>query len=219
MSINSKTESLRSPRLRIKRLLDVTVAAAALITLSPVLLVTSVLVAVNLGRPVFFTQVRPGLRGRPFRIIKFRSMRDALAADGTPLPDDQRLTRFGRLLRSTSLDELPELWNVLRGEMSLVGPRPLITAYLDRYTPHQARRHEMRPGITGLAQVNGRNALSWEDRFDQDVWYVDNHSLWLDAKILWLTVMTVVKREGITAEGHASMPEFMGPGNSRSSTT
>src|SRR5690554_4153043 len=197
----------------LKRILDILVSLTALLLLSPVIAVTAILVAWKLGRPVLFRQVRPGLHGRPFTLVKFRSMRDDVDADGNKLADSERLTGFGRLLRSSSLDELPELWNVLRGDMSLVGPRPLITAYLDRYTQYQARRHEMRPGITGLAQVNGRNALSWEERFEQDVWYVDNHSLWLDMKIFWMTVMTVVKREGITAEGHASMPEFMGTQN------
>ncbi|HLR46937.1 MAG TPA: sugar transferase, partial [Deinococcales bacterium] len=176
-----------SARRFVKRAFDVTVAAAALVLLSPLLLVIGVLVARRLGRPVLFRQERPGLHGKPFTIIKFRTMRDAVAADGTPLPDEERLTPFGQKLRSTSLDELPELLNVLRGEMSLVGPRPLIMAYLDRYSPRQARRNEVRPGITGWAQVNGRNALSWEDRFELDVWYVDNHTLWLDLKIMWLT--------------------------------
>lgn len=194
----------------LKRVLDILVAAALLLLLSPVLLVTAIMVAVKLGRPVLFRQVRPGLHGKPFTLVKFRSMRDATGPDGRPLPDSERLTRFGKLLRATSLDELPELWNVTRGEMSLVGPRPLIMAYLDRYTPEQARRHEVRPGITGWAQVNGRNAVDWDERFAMDVWYVDNHNLWLDVKILWLTVMAVVKRDGVSAEGHVTMPEFMG---------
>ncbi len=194
----------------LKRTLDILVSLTALIVLSPVMAVTALLVARNLGRPVLFRQVRPGLHGRPFTLVKFRSMRDAVDAKGRALPDSERLTRFGRMLRATSLDELPELVNVLRGDMSLVGPRPLITAYLDRYTPEQARRHEMRPGITGWAQVNGRNAVSWDDRFAMDVWYIDNHSLWLDVKILWLTVAAVLKRDGVSAEGHATMPEFMG---------
>lgn len=194
----------------VKRAFDVTVAAAALVVLSPVLLLTALLVARNLGRPVLFRQERPGLDGKPFTILKFRTMKDAVAADGTPLPDSERLTPFGQKLRSTSLDELPELINVLKGEMSLVGPRPLIMAYLDRYTERQARRNDVRPGITGWAQVNGRNALSWEDRFELDVWYVENHTLWLDLKIMWLTVLTVLRRDGVSAEGHATMPEFMG---------
>lgn len=197
-------------RAALKRVLDVTVALAALILLSPVLLICALLVAVNLGRPVLFRQVRPGLHGKPFTILKFRSMRDAVDAAGRPLPDAERLTRFGRLLRASSLDELPELINVLKGDMSLVGPRPLITAYLDRYSAFQSRRHEVRPGITGWAQVKGRNALSWDERLALDVWYVDNMNLWLDVRILWLTVLTVLRREGISAEGHVTMPEFMG---------
>ncbi len=197
----------------LKRTLDILVASAALILLSPILACTAVLVAINLGRPVLFRQVRPGLNGKPFTLVKFRSMCDAKDSSGKPLPDAERLTGFGRMLRATSLDELPELWNVLKGEMSLVGPRPLITAYLDRYSPEQARRHEMRPGITGWAQVNGRNAVSWDERFAMDVWYVDNHSLWLDARIIFQTFLAVIRRDGVSAEGHATMPEFMGNRN------
>lgn len=194
----------------LKRILDIVVSLAALIVLSPVLLVTALLVARNLGQPVLFRQVRPGLHGRPFTMFKFRTMRDATDASGRSLPDAERLTDFGRRLRSTSLDELPELINVLRGEMSLVGPRPLIMDYLERYTPEQARRHEVRPGITGWAQVNGRNTVDWEERFAMDVWYVDNQSLWLDLKIIWLTVRTVLARDGVSAQGHVTMPEFTG---------
>ena len=193
-----------------KRLFDFAVALVALAVLAVPLLVLAVAVRARLGSPVLFTQVRPGLHGRPFRMIKFRTMTDARGADGELLPDAQRLPAFGRLLRSTSLDELPELWNVLRGEMSLVGPRPLLMEYLPLYTPEQARRHEVRPGITGWAQVNGRNALSWEDRFRLDVWYVDNRSLWLDLRILWLTVRKVLVREGISAQGEATMSKFTG---------
>jgi lipopolysaccharide/colanic/teichoic acid biosynthesis glycosyltransferase len=159
---------------------------------------------------VFFTQTRPGKDGKPFQMVKFRSMTTAKDADGNLLPDDQRLPKFGKLLRSTSLDELPELWNVLKGDMSLVGPRPLLMQYLDRYTPEQRRRHEVRPGITGWAQVNGRNNVPWEERFKMDVWYVDNHNLLLDIKILWMTVLKVVKRSDVSQEGHATMTEFMG---------
>lgn len=193
-----------------KRVFDVLVASAAAVVLSPVLAVVALLVRWKLGAPVLFRQTRPGLHGQPFVIYKFRTMRDVRDADGKLAPDAARLTPFGKFLRSSSLDELPELANVIRGDMSLVGPRPLIEAYLDRYTPEQARRHEVRPGITGLAQVSGRNAISWEERFALDVWYVDHASLWLDLTILWRTVATAVRREGITAEGHASMPEFVG---------
>lgn len=193
-----------------KRLFDFAVALIALATLAVPLLVLAVAVRARLGSPVLFTQVRPGLHGRPFRMVKFRTMTDARGADGELLPDAQRLPAFGRFLRSTSLDELPELWNVLRGEMSLVGPRPLLMEYLPFYTPEQARRHEVRPGITGWAQVNGRNALSWEDRFRLDVWYVDNRSVWLDLRILWLTVRKVLVREGISAQGEATMSKFTG---------
>lgn len=200
----------------LKRFLDIVVSLAALIILSPILLLVAILVARNLGRPVLFKQVRPGLQGKPFTILKFRTMRDATDEHGNRLPDSERLTPFGRRLRSTSLDELPELINVLRGDMSLVGPRPLIMAYLDRYSERQARRNEVRPGITGWAQVNGRNAVGWDERFEMDVWYVDNHSLWLDMKILWLTVLTVLRRDGVSAEGHATMPEFMGEAEPRS---
>lgn len=182
----------------------------ALLLLSPVLFMVMLLVRTKLGSPVLFAQQRPGLGGRVFRIYKFRTMTDARGADGELLSDSERLTRFGALLRSTSLDELPELWNVLKGDMSLVGPRPLLVEYLDRYTPEQARRHEVRPGITGWAQVNGRNALSWEDRFELDVWYVENRSLLLDVKILAMTVWTVLRREGISSAGEATMSEFLG---------
>lgn len=194
----------------IKRVFDIGVALLALLVLAPVYVVLAVLVRIKLGSPVLFTQTRPGLKGEPFTILKFRTMTDAVDAAGNPLPDAERLTPFGAFLRRSSLDELPEFLNVLRGEMSLVGPRPLIMAYLDRYTPEQAKRHLMRPGITGLAQVKGRNALSWEERFALDVWYVENWSFLLDLRILGLTVVKVLRREGITAANHASMPEFMG---------
>ena len=193
-----------------KRLLDLGLTVPALLVLWPVLLVLALLVRVNLGSPVLFRQTRPGLRGEPFTVLKFRTMRDALGPDGQPLPDCDRLTRFGRFLRATSLDELPELINVLRGEMSLVGPRPLLMQYLDRYTPRQARRHEVKPGITGWAQVNGRNAISWEEKFELDVWYIDHQSVMLDLKILWLTLASVLKPDDVCQPGHATMEEFMG---------
>lgn len=201
----------------LKRVFDMLVATLALITLAPLLTVVAVAVAYRLGRPVLFRQIRPGLRGRPFEMVKFRTMRDAKDADGKLLPDDQRLTTFGVWLRSTSLDELPELWNVLKGDMSLVGPRPLLMEYLPLYTSDQARRHEVRPGVTGWAQVNGRNALSWDEKFKLDVWYVDHQSFWLDMKILMLTVKKVFVREGISATGEATMPKFTGsdPGRGR----
>lgn len=191
----------------LKRALDVATAAIGLVVLSPVILVTAIAVRMNLGSPVLFSQPRPGRDGRVFRLYKFRSMRNVDKERGW-ISDEQRLTRFGRVLRSTSLDELPSLWNVLRGDMSIVGPRPLLVEYLPRYTPEQARRHEVRPGITGLAQVNGRNTVDWEQRFALDVRYVDSRSLALDARILIGTVRSVVVREGISAEGHATMRKF-----------
>ncbi len=194
----------------VKRALDVAVSLIGLLVLSPLLLVLALIVRLTMGSPVLFRQARGGLGGRPFNIIKFRTMRDALDRQGRPLPDEERLTKAGQLLRSTSLDELPELLNVLKGEMSLVGPRPLLTEYLSRYTPQQARRHEVKPGITGWAQVNGRNAVSWEQKFQYDVWYVDNWSLWLDARILWLTAWTVLKREGVSQQGMATVEKFTG---------
>jgi len=193
-----------------KRGLDVAASALALLLLSLPLLLLLWLVRRRLGTPVLFRQTRPGLRGDPFEMIKLRTMTQACGPDGKLLPDAERLTGFGRFLRATSLDELPELWNVLKGDMSLVGPRPLLMEYLPLYTPEQARRHEVRPGITGWAQVNGRNALSWEEKFKLDVWYVDNRSFWLDIKILWLTVKKVLVREGISAAGDATMPKFTG---------
>jgi lipopolysaccharide/colanic/teichoic acid biosynthesis glycosyltransferase len=193
-----------------KRLFDLLLSIGLLLALALPLLLLWPLVRHKLGSPVLFRQVRPGLHGRPFMMVKFRTMTDERGADGELLPDAQRLTALGRLLRATSLDELPELWNVLRGEMSLVGPRPLLMEYLPLYSPEQARRHEVRPGITGWAQVNGRNALSWEERFKLDVWYVDHRSLWLDLRILWLTVRKVLVREGISAQGEATMPRFTG---------
>ncbi|QMV61369.1 sugar transferase [Pseudomonas berkeleyensis] len=193
-----------------KRVFDIVCSALALLLLWPVLLILYVLVRTNLGSPALFRQQRPGMHGRPFMMVKFRTMLDALDAQGNPLPDDVRLTRFGRLLRATSLDELPELWNVLKGEMSLVGPRPLLMEYLPLYSAEQARRHEVRPGITGWAQVNGRNALSWSEKFALDVWYVDNRSLLLDIRILLLTVKKVFVREGISADGQATASKFTG---------
>lgn len=193
-----------------KRLFDLAASAAGLAVLWPVLLGVGAAVRWKHGAPVLFKQQRPGRRGEVFTLYKFRTMADARSADGRLLPDAERLTSFGQLLRSTSLDELPELWNVLRGDMSLVGPRPLLTEYLERYTPEQARRHEVRPGITGWAQVNGRNTTSWEERFAQDVWYVENRSLWLDLKIIIRTLLNVVRFEDISATGHATMPKFMG---------
>ena len=193
-----------------KRALDIVVSLGALVVLSPLILGIALLIRHQMGSPVLFRQTRPGLHGQPFEMIKFRTMLDAFDQDARPLPDAERLTPLGRWLRATSLDELPELWNVLKGEMSLVGPRPLLMEYLPLYTPAQARRHEVRPGITGWAQVNGRNALSWEEKFALDVWYVDNQSLWLDLKILASTLWKVLKREGISAAGEATMPVFEG---------
>ncbi len=193
-----------------KRLFDLLAAALAMLFLALPLLALAWLIRRKLGSPVLFRQVRPGLHGKPFTMVKFRTMTDERGPDGALLPDAQRLTPFGRFLRASSLDELPELWNVLRGEMSLVGPRPLLMEYLPLYTPEQARRHEVRPGVTGWAQVNGRNAISWPDKFALDVWYVDNQSLWLDIKILWMTVRKVLVRDGISAAGEATMSKFTG---------
>ena len=193
-----------------KRLIDVAVSGLALLFLAPVLVLLATMVHLRMGAPVLFRQRRPGLNGAPFTMFKFRTMLDATDDGGRLLDDAQRLTPLGRILRATSLDELPELWNVLKGDMSLVGPRPLLMEYVPLYSEEQARRHEVRPGITGWAQVNGRNALSWEDKFKLDVWYVDNQSLWLDIKILFLTVKKVFAREGIAADGEATMPRFTG---------
>jgi lipopolysaccharide/colanic/teichoic acid biosynthesis glycosyltransferase len=193
-----------------KRIFDLVLTIPGLIVISPIILVLAVLVRVKLGSPILFRQQRPGYKGRLFTLNKFRSMTDQCAPDGSLLPDAERLTPFGRFLRSSSLDELPELLNVLTGEMSLVGPRPLLVAYLDRYSPEQARRHDVLPGITGWAQVNGRNAITWEDKFKLDVWYVDNRSLWLDIKILAWTFLKVFKREGINQPGAATAEEFKG---------
>lgn len=193
-----------------KRFFDLLASAIGLLILAVPLVVLAWQVRRKLGSPVLFTQLRPGLHGKPFRMFKYRTMTDARDASGALLPDAQRLAPFGRFLRSSSLDELPELWNVLRGEMSLVGPRPLLMEYLPLYSPEQARRHEVRPGITGWAQVNGRNAISWADKFALDVWYVDHRSLWLDVRILWLTVRRVLVRDGISAAGEATMPKFEG---------
>lgn len=194
----------------LKRLIDITASSVALVALSPVLAVTAYKVKKDLGSPVLFKQTRPGLNGKPFEMIKFRTMKDATDKDGNLLPDSERLTPFGQKLRSTSLDELPELWNVLKGDMSLVGPRPLLMEYLPLYNSEQARRHNVRPGVTGYAQVNGRNAISWEQKFALDTWYVDNQSLWLDFKILAKTVKQVLIKDGISAEGEATMSKFTG---------
>lgn len=194
----------------VKRMFDIIASCILLVLFSPVMALTACLIYLTMGSPVLFRQQRPGLYGQPFTLVKFRTMTDARDKTGNLLPDEMRLTRLGAFLRSTSLDELPELFNVLKGEMSLVGPRPLKMEYLSLYTPRQARRHEVLPGITGWAQVNGRNSLSWEEKFELDVWYVDNQSFWLDLKILFLTVVKVLKREGISAEGHVTMPKFTG---------
>jgi sugar transferase EpsL len=194
----------------LKRLLDILFSGVLILLLLPIGIVLTFLVWWKMGTPILFFQDRPGLKGRLFRLYKFRTMRDAAGFDGKPLPDGERLTPLGRWMRKWSLDELPELFNVLKGDMSLVGPRPLLVQYLDRYTPEQARRHEAKPGLTGWAQVNGRNAISWEEKFALDVWYADNRSFSLDLKILAMTAWKVLMREGISAEGEATMPEFMG---------
>lgn len=196
-----------------KRIIDIFGASFGLLMLSPALAIVAYKIHREMGSPVLFRQTRPGREGKPFKMIKFRTMRDAIDTDGRPLPDAERLTKLGHFLRSSSLDELPELWNVLKGEMSLVGPRPLLMEYLALYSPEQARRHEVRPGVTGWAQVNGRNAISWNEKFALDVWYVDNRSLWLDLKIIWLTIRKVIKRDGISAAGEATMSKFTGNGS------
>ncbi len=193
-----------------KRFLDIIGAAIGLVLFAPLLAYIVWRIRRGLGAPTIFRQTRPGKNGAPFQMIKFRTMRDASGPDGAPLPDTKRITPLGKKLRSSSLDELPELWNVLKGEMSLVGPRPLLMEYLPLYSKEQARRHEVRPGITGWAQVNGRNAISWEEKFALDVWYVDNRTIWLDLKIIWMTVKKVFLREGISAEGEVTMPKFTG---------
>jgi len=199
-----------------KRIMDVIGSCAGLIALAPVIIFLTIIVRAKHGSPVYFRQVRPGMQGKPFEMIKFRTMTDKRDSKGTLLCDSQRLTRLGSFLRSTSLDELPELWNVLKGDMSLVGPRPLLMEYLPLYTERQARRNQVRPGVTGWAQINGRNTLSWEEKFELDVWYVENRSIWLDIKILFLTVWKVFKRDGISQEGEATMSRF--EGSSKSST-
>lgn len=193
-----------------KRILDMVCSLIALVFFIPIFLLVSLLIRKNLGSPVFFSQIRPGLDGKPFKMYKFRSMRDAIDEHGDPLPDSERVTSFGQKLRSSSLDELPELWNVLKGDMSLVGPRPLLMEYLPLYTKEQYRRHSMRPGITGWAQINGRNAISWEEKFTLDIWYIDNQSLRLDFKILFLTIKKVFIKEGIRESGEVTMSRFKG---------
>ncbi|HAS6628214.1 TPA: sugar transferase [Vibrio parahaemolyticus] len=193
-----------------KRLFDFCASLFGLVLLSPIIVLVAWKIRKNLGSPVLFRQTRPGLNGKPFEMVKFRTMKDAVDAQGNPLPDSERMTPFGDKLRNSSLDELPELWNVLKGEMSLVGPRPLLMQYLPLYSKEQARRHEVRPGVTGWAQINGRNAISWEDKFKLDVWYVDNRNLWLDIKILFLTVKKVFVKEGISADGHVTIEPFTG---------
>lgn len=194
----------------IKRLLDIIIASTALIILSPLYIYVAYKVKKNLGSPVLFRQIRPGLHGKPFEMIKFRTMRDAVDAQGNPLPDSERLTPFGQMLRSTSLDEMPELWNVIKGDMSVVGPRPLLMEYLPLYNTEQAKRHNVRPGMTGYAQVNGRNAIGWDEKFKLDTWYVENQSTLLDFKIMFKTVHKVLSKDDISAEGEATMSKFTG---------
>lgn len=197
----------------IKRLIDIILSGLGIIFLSPLFIIITIIVLFKLGRPVLFCQIRPGLHGKPFEIYKFRTMLNKNDKNEQLLPDSQRLTTFGKLLRSTSMDELPELWNVLKGDMSLVGPRPLLMEYLTRYSPSQYRRHEIKPGITGWAQITGRNTLTWEQKFEQDVWYVDNQSLWIDLKILFITIIKVIKRDDINEDGKVTMSKFMGNNN------
>ena len=194
----------------LKRVLDIAIASTALVLLSPVYALVAYKVKKNLGSPVLFRQVRPGLHGKPFEMIKFRTMKDAVDVQGNPLPDSERLTPFGKMLRATSLDEMPELWNVIKGDMSIVGPRPLLMEYLPLYNAEQAKRHDVRPGITGHAQVNGRNAISWEKKFELDTWYVEHQSLWLDFKIMLKTIQKVIAKDDISAEGEATMGKFTG---------
>lgn len=196
-----------------KRLLDIIIASIALVLLSPLYAYVAYKVKKNLGSPVLFRQIRPGLHGKPFEMIKFRTMKDAIDEQGNPLPDSERLTPFGKMLRSTSLDEMPELWNVIKGDMSIVGPRPLLMEYLPLYNEEQAKRHEVRPGMTGHAQVNGRNAISWEQKFKLDTWYVENRSLWLDFKIMLQTVKKVIAKDDISEAGEATMSKFTGTNN------
>lgn len=194
----------------IKRIFDILIAALSTVLLAPAIILVALQIKRNIGSPVLFKQERPGKNGKPFHMIKFRTMTDELDSNGDLREDSERMTKLGTFLRATSLDELPELWNVLKGDMSLVGPRPLLTEYLDLYTAEQARRHEVRPGITGWAQVNGRNAISWEDKFKLDVWYVNNRTFWLDIKILFLTIKKVFYRDGISADGHVTIEKFRG---------
>lgn len=196
-----------------KRILDISVASVALLLFSPLIALLSLVIWSSMGRPILFHQERPGLNSRPFRMMKFKTMCDSFDEDGNQLPDRMRITKIGAFLRSTSLDELPELWNVLKGDMSLVGPRPLLKEYLPLYTQRQLKRHQVRPGITGWAQINGRNSISWNEKFEFDIWYVENQSLWLDLRILFLTFIKVIKREGISAEGETTMPKFKGSSN------
>jgi lipopolysaccharide/colanic/teichoic acid biosynthesis glycosyltransferase len=195
----------------VKRCIDILVAALVLLLFAPLLACVALVLRLQMGSPVFFRQVRPGYRAQPFTLLKFRTMNSARDEQGSLLPDEERLTKLGAFLRRYSVDELPQLWNVLKGEMSLVGPRPLLMQYLARYTPEQMRRHEVKPGITGWVQINGRNTLTWDRKFQLDLWYVDHHSLWVDARILARTFSRVLKREGISQHAHATMPEFMGP--------
>ena len=211
----SKPGKMRSRvRATTKRVFDLTVVLPLLLPLFPIWALIAIAIRITMGAPILFHQLRPGYKGRAFMLYKFRTMRDTRDKNGELLPDADRMTKTGRFLRASSFDELPQLLNVMRGEMSLVGPRPLLMEYMERYSPEQARRHEVKPGITGWAQVNGRNALSWEEKFALDVWYVDHQSLWLDIKILWLTLVKVLRRDGISQDGHATMRAFMGTAQS-----
>jgi len=199
--------------LTLKHIIDIIGALIGLVVSAPIMVIVSLIIYLTMGKPIFFKQIRPGMNGKPFVIYKFRTMLDLRDKDGNLLPDEKRITTIGKFLRNTTMDELPEFWNVLKGDMSLVGPRPLLMEYLPRYNQEQARRHEVKPGMTGWAQVKGRNAISWEEKFKLDVWYVDNWNILLDLKIIFLTILKVLKREGISAEGHVTMPEFTGSKN------
>lgn len=208
--VNALSFNQHSGQQMFKRFVDINASLFALILLAPIMAIVAWKIRQKLGSPVLFTQIRPGYGGKPFKMVKFRTMRDAFDALGKPLADAERMTPFGSFLRASSLDELPELWNVLKGDMSLVGPRPLLMEYLPLYSPEQSRRHDLRPGVTGWAQVNGRNALSWDEKFKLDVWYVNNQSFWLDLKIIFMTLKKVVIREGISADGEVTMSKFTG---------